>query len=188
MPSLHLACVIKVIPRFSFDIECNLCMKFVWHGRYKLYLVNKLPIWKPYYLFKKMNAARWRESDYRCCYLLSKYLFIQTLASPLLVWIMEILYNLSINVTLTLSLPCHHTLCRRMISPCFPIHLLSILTFNRIIVCTQLSCTSTRYMRVRSLISVVTSRYVPFGLLPRALSLLLHNKLELCIQIGNLEF
>jgi len=74
-----------------------------------------------------------------------------------------------------LSLPCRRTLYRR-ISALFP-HLLSILIFNRIIVCTQLSCTLSRYTRVPRLISIVTSQYMPFDLLSRALSFFLHNKL-----------
>jgi len=73
-----------------------------------------------------------------------------------------------------LSLPCRRTLYRRISA--FP-HLLSILIFNRIIVCTQLSCTLSRYRRVPRLISIVTSQYMPFDLLSRALNFFLHNKL-----------
>jgi len=74
-----------------------------------------------------------------------------------------------------LSLPRHRTL-YRSISALFS-HLLSILIFNRVIVCTQLSCTLSRYTRVPRLISIVTSQYMPFDLLFHVLSFFLHNKL-----------
>lgn len=145
--------------------------EFVWHDKYLRNCISyKQTILKLCYLFKKMDAARWRESHYRCCY---RNICLFEYCVSLLVWIMEVLYNFSINVPLLcLCLVALFVVGR---SSCFLIHLLSILTFNRIIVCTQSSCTSLRYRRLRSLISVVTSWYVPFALPSHARSFLLHN-------------